>query len=570
MSSSSLIITTLTLIALPLLWTLVSLVQNYRTARSAKLPVLICPIDPFNPFWMLLRPYINPLLARLPFGLGAFTEYNHLGFMWRDQGRLHEVHGGAYMIVTPGLNQLVVADASAGTEILRSIHTWGKNPAFNEPLKTFGPSVATDEGDAWQRQRKITAVAFSERNNYLVWVEAVRQSRQMLAGWLTKRDVVTSTAEDSYMAALHVLTGAGFGRSYDFDSPLTVPDPGHTMSYRDALWGAMANIFVTYAIAKLGRLSFLLPSSGKRVHRAIVELKMYMRELVDKERSSYSQGGGGSANNTTLATNLMSSLVRASESEARTASGKSRNALTDEEFLGNLFIFNVAGHDTTAATLAYAIGLLACNPRWQDWIKCELDEVFGEREVTEDEYETAFPRLKRCLAIMYETLRLYAPLNGIPRYTGSTPKTLALGSDTYIIPGNTFVFVNNAAVQMDEQYWGPDRLEWNPSRWLREPSSPSSLASTPGEVPVQLAENSYLPWSSGPRVCPGKKFSQVEHTAALAVLFHHHRVHPVVLPGETEEHARGRIQRVVMDSDMVLAMRMNHPEELKVRWVKDP
>lgn len=383
----------LTVIALPL-WIFVCLGQNYRTARSTKLPVLVSPVDPFNPFWILMRPYVNPVLAGLPFGLGAFTEYNYLGFMWRDKGFLHSVHGGAYMIATPGQNQLIVGDASACNEIFKSHRSWPKNAAFNEPLNTFGPNVGTSEGDAWQRQRKITAAAFNERNNSLVWAEAVKQSKQMLASWLM-REAVTSTAEDSYLFALHVLTGAGFGRSYDFNSSLRIPDPGHTMSYREALKGVMGNIFVTYAIAKFGRLSFLLPSSGRRVQRAIVEFKTYMRELVDKERSLHSQGEGS-----TVATNLMSSLVRASLSEARTASGKSRHGLTDEEFVGNLFIFNVAGHDTTAGTLTYAIGLLACYPRWQDWIKSELHEVFGGEEVDEGEYEAAFPLLKRCLAIM--------------------------------------------------------------------------------------------------------------------------------------------------------------------------
>ncbi|KAJ9607585.1 hypothetical protein H2200_007663 [Cladophialophora chaetospira] len=552
-------ILTLPFLVLPL-WYLISLFSNYRLARTSKLPILISPVNPFNPFWILLRPYTNPVLSYLPFGLGRSTDYNYLGFAWKDKNRLHKRYGGAYIIVTPGQNQLIVGDATACNDIFKNHRIWPKNDAFNVPLNTFGPNVGTSEGDAWQRQRKITAVAFNERNNSLVWQEAVKQSRQMLATWVLKPESVgvTTTMDDFFLFALHVLTGAGFGRSYDYDSPLKKPDPGHSMSYREALRGVLGNIFITYAIAKAGSLSFLLPASGKRVQRAIAEFKLYMRELVDQERASYSQGKG------TNAANLMSTLVRASESEARIANEKLRNSLTDEEFVGNLYIFNLAGHDTTAGTLTYAIGLLACFPEWQDWIKEELREVFGDGDVQENEYEAAFPRLRRCMAIMYETLRLYAPLNGVPRCTGTEPKNLKLGSETYTIPKDTLVFVNNAAVQCDQQHWGDDSLLWRPGRWLKQDAEDKAA-----EVPVQPKENVYIPWISGPRVCPGKKFSQVEHTAAIACLFHKHRVAPVLEAGESVLQARMRLLCALQDSDMALAMRMNHPERLTLRWGKD-
>jgi len=88
------------------------------------------------------------------------------------------------------------------------------------------------------------------------------------------------------------------------------------------------------------------------------------------------------------------------------------------------------------------------------------------------------------------------------------------------------------------------------------------------EVTILPLDKAYIPWASGPRSCPGKKFSQVEFVAALAVLFHRHRVTPVVdtAKGETEQMARERTMRVVADSDMALAMRMNHPERLRLKW----
>ena len=65
-----------------------------------------------------------------------------------------------------------------------------------------------------------------------------------------------------------------------------------------------------------------------------------------------------------------------------------RWGLTKDEMLGNLFIYNVAGHDTTANTIGYAVYLMASDPRWQAWIHEELNFVFsGQVSVGQDRFE---------------------------------------------------------------------------------------------------------------------------------------------------------------------------------------
>jgi len=51
----------------------------------------------------------------------------------------------------------------------------------------------------------------------------------------------------------------------------------------------------------------------------------------------------------------------------------------------------------------------------------------------------------------------------------------------------------------------------------------------------------FIPFSSGPRVCPGKKFAQVEFVAVIARLFRRHRCSPVLLKGETMVEAKKRV-----------------------------
>lgn len=77
----------------------------------------------------------------------------------------------------------------------------------------------------------------------------------------------------------------------------------------------------------------------------------------------------------------------------------------------------------------------------------------------------------------------------------------------------------------------------------------------------------FLPWSEGAHVCPGKKFSQVEFVAVMAALFRTHRVRPVLREGETEAQARERVQSVVEDSAVRMTLQMKDPGRVKVRWV---
>ena len=127
----------------------------------------------------------------------------------------------------------------------------------------------------------------------------------------------------------------------------------------------------------------------REVSIAIKEFKQYMSEMVNEERTSSAVDKE----------NLMSVLVRAAEAEAR--DGKGRNAFTDQEIFGNLFIYNLAGHDTTANTLNYAITLLAMEPHWQAWVREEIESVHGSFNTSgEPDYEKVFPQLKRCLAVM--------------------------------------------------------------------------------------------------------------------------------------------------------------------------
>ena len=102
----------------------------------------------------------------------------------------------------------------------------------------------------------------------------------------------------------------------------------------------------------------------------------------------------------------MTSLVRASIDTPGTmdpvkpASAHHQGGLTEKEIYGNMFVFNFAGHDTTAHTLAFAMVILSAHPSVQDWLSQELQHVLGDTKPEDWGYTQVFPRLKRCLAVL--------------------------------------------------------------------------------------------------------------------------------------------------------------------------
>lgn len=146
-----------------------------------------------------------------------------------------------------------------------------------------------------------------------------------------------------------------------------------------------------------------LPKSWKELHQATITFKNYMTNAYEEEKQSMAHGKKEK-------NNLMTSLVRASQAVTDSdalAAGKDRanppqgpGGLTEQEIYGNIFVFNFAGHDTTANSLAFGLALIATRHDVQDWISEEINAVFGDQTPETSSYSTAFPRLKRCLAVM--------------------------------------------------------------------------------------------------------------------------------------------------------------------------
>jgi cytochrome P450 len=377
---------------------LVTLTQNYLRVRNLGLPIVLSPFGRRNPFWIITQPFFAPIFRTLssiggPFSIFNFINYSANSCFFLTRYTLHKRYGPAFWIVSPGSTQLVIADPPAADAVQIRRKDFVKNESMYRPLNMFGPNVVTSNGEMWARHRRITTPPFNERNSSLVWKESLLQAKSILKIWAERSEGINNTPDDTMELALNVLMAAGFGKRFEFGgSGKDGQEDASMTSYRYALSMVLGNLFKAIMTSMAMKLpQWAIPKQWMEMKSVLKEVDTFLRKMVEDERAGLNE-------KSQERDNLMSALLRASDNEVL---GKGKLGLTDEEIVGNLFIYNVAGHDTTSNTLAYAVTLLSTDLKVQEWLREEIHSVFGNEENVEKwNYEESFPQLKRCLALM--------------------------------------------------------------------------------------------------------------------------------------------------------------------------
>ena len=267
-------------------------------------------------------------------------------------------------------------------------------------LDVYGSNVGTAGWSDWQRQRKIVAAPFNENLNKLVWSESLSQARDMLSLWLRPGKTGTlGVAKDTRTLSLDVLAATGFRRSYKFRGS-SEPGVDRARDYRDALKIVLDNALLLMVAPPRLLSSRIMPQSWARIGEATNPFRQYMMDMLTEETALLSQDKPGTGS-------LMTSFVKALEDNQRKefdvksdTVGPTPKGLTVSEILGNIFVINFAGHDTTANTLAFGLLLLSVYPEVQDWVAEELQEIVKDRRSETWDYDSLLPRLKRCQAVL--------------------------------------------------------------------------------------------------------------------------------------------------------------------------
>jgi cytochrome P450 len=469
-----------------------------------------------------------------------------------------------FFLVTCGSAEISTRDRELAIEIARRPHDFRQPKLNGLVMGKFGPNVVTENGESWAKQRKVIASVVNDRISKAVFGESIRQTDSLLAEVYDNADGQNSDTNQLFdmmkKITINVLSGAGMGASVDWRSDANdQPRKGYKMTYIET-----CKIVIDAIIGPIILPQWLLKNWPRflpgheyltSLGQAIEEFPLHTKHLIEQERQRASAHGVGTKSN------IMSQLLQASEGDV-----KASKALSEDEVLSNLFIFTAAGFETTANTLSYALVLLCRYPEWQDWMLEEIDSLIPSDSNEPVDYVTIFPRVVRIMAIMLETLRLYVPVVHLFKETTDS-QSVETSRGTYNIPANCTIYVSVVGVQLDPEVWRDlnqhtakdeadgglsDEYAFRPTRWVNPIGSQTPLFQPP--------KGSYLPWSAGPRVCPGQKMAQVEFTAIFLTLFRRHRIEavPLEIDGcmETSTELNARLNTLMSDSISMLTLMM--------------
>lgn len=332
----------------------------------------------------------------------------------------------------------------------------------------LGNSVFVSNGDVWARQRRIIDPAF-EGGRLKESLPAMRAA----AGAAVAR--IKPKAQDVEEVASHATADVIFRTLF-------------SMPIEDALAAETYSAFRAFQraqpVATLSALSTRLPVwHRRRTREAAQRLRRLIAELVARREEEIKRGMAPDD----LVTRIMT-----------TRDPVSGERFSKVEMEDQVAIFFLAGHETSAALLGWALWCLAAAPDWGDKVAREGAAYWGGGE------NAQLSTLKVTRNVLRETLRLYPPVPMMVR-EARRPGTFRNRS----VPSGAQVVVSPWHLHRHTRIWSePDVFD--PARWESDAANPAT-------------KEAFIPFSAGPRVCPGAGFAMAEAAILLSALMAHYR-----------------------------------------------
>jgi cytochrome P450 len=345
-----------------------------------------------------------------------------------------------------------------------------KSPQMRHALEPLiGDGLFVSDGETWRRRRQVVApIIHASRVPafFPVMAETIAERRSAWAarGTEAPTDVLEEMAHLTAEIICRTIFGRQLGRDYAAEVVESFTDYQRHIDQIDIL--------------SLLRLPDWIPRlRGRAIKRAVKRIDTVLEEII----ASYeSRAGGGE-------TSVIGGLLDARDEDGRPLS---RQAIRNEAAV----IF-MAGHETTANTLAWAWFLLSQAPSVRDRLHAELDAVCPDRDpVFED-----IARLPYTRAVIEETLRLYPPVPILAREANRDDTISGVA-----VPKGSIVMVVPWLLHRNPNLW--ERADhFEPERFL-------------GGARGGQSKFGYVPFAIGPRICAGLSFGLTESVLSLAML----------------------------------------------------
>lgn len=331
-------------------------------------------------------------------------------------------------------------------------------------LELLGKGLLMSDGDFWRRQRRLIQPGFQRESIQRYGVTITEEVEAMLSRWSRRSEV--EIRREMLSLTLEIVCRALFGRRFG---------------------GNGRRLGRAVAALQEGVVRPELVPRWVPTPRRLIEQRF--RAIVDSEVYAIIDAPG------TPRDALLFDLKAAADEQGQ----MSREQLRDE--VVTLFL---AGHETTALSLTWALYLVSLHPEIEAALVEEVRAVAGDAPLGAEHA----PKLELTERVLKETMRLYPPAYVLPRVAAERVK---IGE--YFIPKGAEVWLWPYFSQRDARYFArPERFE--PRRFLPD----GEHARNP---------RAYLPFGAGSRACVGRHFAMLEAVIALASMIRRFRLTPL-------------------------------------------
>jgi cytochrome P450 len=355
-----------------------------------------------------------------------------------------------------------------------------RNLVMQRGKAVLGEGLLTSEEPLHMRQRRLAQPAF-HRQRIAAYGEIIS------AYTLAMADTWTSGAtfdlrDEMLLLALRIVGKTLFDTSFD-DEVHQIAEAVDSFQH-----------FLPLAFLPFPSLIQRLPIPAMRqIRRGRARLDTLIFRMIAERRADPTDRG-----------DLLSMLLAAEDTEnPDAASGSSPARMSDTQVRDECLTIVLAGHETTANALSFALWLLAHHPEIQSQLAAECSRVLNGRAPTAADY----PNLAFAERVFAESLRLYPPV----WVTARTAAQRYACRNLTIEPG-TILVAPQFAVHRDPRWW-PSPDAFDPARF-----TPEAKASRP--------RFAYFPFGAGSRQCIGEGLAWMEGTLILAALAQSWTFHP--------------------------------------------
>ena len=375
--------------------------------------------------------------------------------------------------IKPGGQGLILAIGPQYNQQVLSNPTLFYNMGSSNVPKTsaawrLAQGVVYLNGEHHRQQRRLIMPSFHKKEIDRYGEAMVAATERLLAGWQPGQPI--NLIAEMTRLTMNVVLKTLFG--------LDAEQEGHELGLLLEEWLALSGSLGANLIP-----AGLPGSPARRLMRVSEQIEAQTLALLAQKKATLAASH-----------DVISTLMQTHDEDG--------SRLTEAEVIANAVLLFLAGHETSANALSWALFLLSQHPDVAQALFAELDTHLGGAPPRLDQLGD----LRLLDGVINEALRLFPPLAYIMR-SAQEPFVM----DGYHFAAQSSVMLSHYMThRLPTIYAEPDRFR--PERWF-------TLKPSPYE---------YIPFSGGPRLCIGAQFAMLEMKLALATIVQRYRLTPPV------------------------------------------